>query len=132
MPSSLSRSIYTPANTITCSNTTTTNGFPLAIVYASEDSTSTNVVSSVVPTRSIIVLNSEITALLLVPENAGIMLISRLTGRNIALMINKICDRSILPASIIANADTIRLKIRKNTDRPNRLVTSVTVRLPLS
>ena len=43
MPSSLSRSIYTPANTITCSNTTTTNGLPLAIVYASEDSTSTNV-----------------------------------------------------------------------------------------
>ena len=79
-----------------------------------------------------IVLNSEITALLLVPENAGIMLISRLTGRNIALIINKICDRSILPVSIIANADTIRLKIKKNTDRPNRLVTSVTVRLPLS
>ena len=132
MPSSLSRFMYTPANTITCSNTTTTNGFPLAIVYASEDSTRTNVVSSVVPTLSIIVLNSEITARLLVPENAGIMLISRLTGRNIALMINKICDRSILPVSIIANADTIRLKIRKNTDRPNRLVTSVTVRLPLS
>ena len=85
--------MYTPANTITCSSTTTTNGFPLAIVYASEDSTRTNVVSSVVPTLSMIVLNSEITALLLVPENAGIMLISRLTGRNIALMMNKICDR---------------------------------------
>ena len=28
---SLSRSIYTPANTITCSSTTTTNGFPFAI-----------------------------------------------------------------------------------------------------
>ena len=124
--------MYTPANTITCSSTTTTNGFPFAIVYASEDNTKTNVVSSVVPTRSMIVLNSEITALLLVPENAGIMLISRLTGRNIALMMNKICDRSILPVSIIANADTIRLKIRKNTDKPNRLVTSVTVRLPLS
>ena len=32
MPSSLSRSMYTPANTITCNSTTTTNGLPFAIV----------------------------------------------------------------------------------------------------
>lgn len=90
------------------------------------------VMIKVMPARAMIVLNNFVMARLPIPSKLGIILSKKLTGRNMAKMINKTCEKIMIPVNKKTKIEIPILKRNKKNTVPNREIVLIMVKLVLS